>query len=70
MEKTYTTNEARNRLRISPATFHRYRRMYRTAFVVVENGTGRGHPTRYDAAAIDHFRKYLKTIRTPYMKGE
>ena len=66
MNKTYTTNEARARLKIAPATFHRYRHHYKTAFVVVEKGTGRGHPTRYDAAAIDRFRAYLRTIRTPY----
>jgi len=67
MPNTYTTKEARARLKVSPSTFHKYRKYkYKTAFVVVEKGTGRGHPTRYDAAAIDHFRKYLRTIRTPF----
>ena len=65
-KNTYTRPEAMQVLGITSASaFHHLRRQYPQAFVVVQPGHGRSHPTLYDKASIDQFA----TWRTMYQKG-
>jgi hypothetical protein len=56
MIPTYTRHEAAKALGIeSPSAFHHLRKRYPNAFVIVQQGTGRGSPTLYDKQALDRF---------------
>jgi hypothetical protein len=54
----------------TPSTFHHLRRKYPSAFVVIQQGNGRGKHTLYDKAALDKFiawRKLLAEVKAiPY----
>jgi hypothetical protein len=53
---TYTQKEAWKLLGInSPGAFWNLRRRYPNAFVIVQQGTGKGNPTLYDKQALDKF---------------
>lgn len=55
-DNTYTRNEVMAALGIkSPSAFHYLRNQYPNAFVVVQQGTGKGNPTLYDKQPIDKF---------------
>lgn len=59
---TYTTQEAMKLLNVKPAGFHKLRRnpKYKSAFVVVHQGTGHGNPTTYAKEPLDKFIQWRK----------
>lgn len=63
---SYTTAEAMQALGITArSAFHYLRAKFPKAFIVVQVGTGRFTPTRYDKAAIDQFIQW----RNQYKEG-
>lgn len=65
--ETYTTQEAMKALGITArSAFHHLRKKFTRAFIVVQVGTGRHTPTRYDKAALDRFIEW----RNKYKLGE
>ena len=46
------------------SAFHYLRKNFPKAFIVVQVGTGRFTPTRYDKAAIDNFIQWRKMKKT------
>jgi hypothetical protein len=62
--KTYTTNQAAAVLGVTVAMLHRHRtRLNPSAFAIVQQGTGKGHPTSYAAEPIDRLAAYLADRR-------
>jgi hypothetical protein len=54
--QTYTQKEAIQALGVnSPSAFWHLRNTYPSAFVIVQQGTGKGNPTLYDKAELDKF---------------
>lgn len=64
---TYTTQQAMEVLGIKArSAFHHLRNRYPKAFVIVQEGSGRQHPTLYDKAAIDKFIEWRRAIAKGY----
>jgi hypothetical protein len=61
---TYTTTEAAQVLGVTVGMLHKHRtRLNPSAFVIITQGTGKRHPTRYQAAPIDRLAAYLQQRR-------
>jgi hypothetical protein len=61
---TYTRSQAMSALGIkSASTFHHLRNKYPEAFVVLQEGMGRNHPTLYDKNAVDKFIEWRKLLK-------
>lgn len=61
---TYTRPQAMQALGIvSPSAFHHLRKKYPSAFVVVQQGYGRGKLTLYDKAALDKFIEWRQVAK-------
>jgi len=61
---TYTTTQAAAVLGVTVAMLHKHRtRLNPSAFVIIQQGTGKAHPTHYDAAPIDRLAAYLAARR-------
>jgi hypothetical protein len=66
MNKTMTTDEAAAALGVKKNQVHILRRKYPAAFVIVEKGSGGGHPTHYDAERIAQFIAWRNARNNPF----